>query len=308
MALITNIKNKEKSLDAIKNNLDANAKEYFRDIIINCFWENKDKNYIYETYEDAFLIDNDVLTIDYNGVQQGWRQQYVRNSINLQTYNNFNPEELRNKLGISTIIFKNLCTDIDLIFDHKLSNQVLPDNFKILISNTKRTNNIINIRYHKVVGIPEIGSGCEIDNGYLNRYFGKKLYIHPSDKKIWAELKDLSKKYNYDLSGLFPYGMYVDDIGKYIDIYNSIDMKEFLDNVPDTNYLKKILPPGIPLDLSKAIYSSLLIRLPKGITESEIKNLIKNYKKRSGTYYNAYYVPENKEFLYIGVKGYNGVK
>lgn len=302
MALLTNIKNKEQSITNIKNNIDTNAKEYFKDIIMNCFWVYKNMEYLFETYEDAFSIDKDTLTIDYNGIGG----LGVRNSSILLKFDGFNPEELRNKLGISTILLKNTMANIDFLFSCKLTKQILPDNFKILKLDKKRNNNKITLRYHNVLGFPEIGSDCVIESGTIRHYTGK-VHLHPADKKIWATLKELSKRYNYDLSNLFPRGVQVDDLNKYVDLYNGDKIPDFLNNLYPENYLKKILPVGVPLDLSGAIHSSILIRLPKNVTDGDINNLIKNYMDRGNMYYNTYYVPENKEFLYIGIKGYNGI-
>ena len=301
-ALLTNIKNKEQSITNIKNNIDTNAKEYFKDIILDNLWVYKNKEYLFETYEDAFSIDKDTLTIDYNGIG-GWG---VRNSSLLLKFNGFNPEELQNKLGISTILLKNTTVDIEFIFSYILTKQIIPDNFKILKLDKKRNNNKIQLRYHNVLGFPEIGSDCVIESGTIRHYTGK-IHLHPADKKIWATLKELSKRYNYDLSNLFPCGVQVDDLNKYVDLYNGTKIPDFLNNMYPENYLKKILPVGVPLDLSGAIHNSILIRLPKNATDGDINNLIKNYMDRGGTYWNTYYVSENKEFLYIGIKGYNGI-
>lgn len=303
MALLTNIKNIDKSLDNIKNDLDANAKEYFRDIILDSFWVYKNKEYLYDTYEDSFSINKDTLTIDYNGIGD-WG---VRNSSLLLKFNGFNPEELRNKLGISTILLKNTIKDIEFIFFHQLTKQILPDDFKILILNKKRNNTKINIRYHNVLGFPEIGSDCVIQSGTVRHYTGK-IHLHPADKKIWATLKDLSKRYNYDLSNLFPNGVQVDELNKYVDLYYGDKIPDFLNNLNPENYLRKILPVGVPLDLSGAIHSSILIRLPKKISETDAKNLAKNYMDRGNIYWNTYFISNNNEFLYIGFKGYNGIK
>lgn len=302
MSLISNIKSKDKTIDSIKNDMDSNAKEYFRDIILPCFWNSRINDYLTETYEDAFVIDKDTLTIDYNGIG-GWG---VRNSTILLNFDGFKPEELQNKLGISTILLKNTINDVEFLFSNKLTKQIIPDNFKILILNKKRNNNKIKLRYHNVLGFPEIGSDCVIESGYIRQYIGK-VHLHPADKKIWATLKELSKRYNYDLSNLFPRGVYVNDLNKYVDLYNGDKIPDFLNNMYPENYLKKILPVGVPLDLSSAINSSILIRLPKNVTDGDINNLVKNYMNRGNMYYNTYYVPENKEFLYIGIKGYNGI-
>ncbi len=55
-----------------------------------------------------------------------------------------------------------------------------------------RTNNIINIGTISSQD-SDNGSECESDNDLFKRYFRKKVYIHPCDKKIWAELKTLVK-------------------------------------------------------------------------------------------------------------------